>query len=451
MRKFLSIILSLFILLSCFTFFVGAKEICEMHSDSDFDGICEKCGEKVIQNKTGVNTYYYLMGDEVCMLVLFEDHELNVEFHVSLIYHYDIDAMKNIFSVEHDDSEIDFEEYDTYYQIEYFTKGEICSPGTYELFRASYSIEKDDFTVDDLPVLVDFGAHKYDLVANEPIVIEAYHNHIDETFDSTCDICGCRYYSSDNHIHTDKEYDFICDLCGTSVFSDKSGINTSVLKTHYIIMYQVYTTDVSDFNKIEYNLTYDPSVLTYHGVQYNDSIDIEVENVDGIVTVKLKNDGSYQMNPETDFLFIVVFEENYGFTYDAFPKKDSVTTDGLVTASGSEFVISPPVVMDAKHEFRDVVTKNFCDTCKLVREHDCVKHAIDGKCGICQEPVYYYGDMNCDAKITAADARIALRIASKLQETTEYDLFVGDFDGDGKITAGEARKILRVASHIDQF
>ncbi len=450
MKKILSIILSVFILLSCFSVFVGAEDVCEMHSDSDFDGTCEKCGDNVIQNKTGVNTYYYLMGDEVLMLALFEDPQLNVGLHLTLLYRYGLDVMQSIHCVEHEDSEFDIEELD-YYEIEYFTKGDICTPGTYELFRVSYKITKDDFSVEDLPVITTCGAGKYKVEGNEPVVIEAYHDHVDETFDSTCDICDCRYIAPNNHVHIDKDYDFICDMCSSSVYADKTGINTSVLKTHYVVMYQVYTAGVSDFKEIEYKLSYDTSALTYHGVQYNDAIDIKVEDADGIITVKIKKDDSYQMNSEADILFIVLFEEGYGFTYDDFPKKENVTVDGVVTEDGSEYVISAPVLMDGKHEFFDYNMDFFCDTCELVKKHDCSIYAVDGKCEICQEPVYYYGDMNCDAKISAADARIALRIAAKLQDATEYDLFVGDFDGNGRITAAEARKILRVSAKIDSF
>lgn len=450
MKKITSILLSVLILLSCFSVVVGAEDVCGMHSDSDFDGTCEECGDNVIQNKTGVNTYYYLMGDEVLMLAIFEDPQLDVGLHLTLLYRYGLDVMQSIHCVEHEDSEFDIEELD-YYEIEYFTKGDICTPGTYELFRASYKITKEDFSIEDLPVITLCGAGKYKVEGHEPVIIEAYHDHVDETFDSTCDICGCRYYAPDNHIHVDKEYDFICDMCSSSVYADKTGINTSVLKTHYVVMYQVYTSGVTDINEIEYKLSYDSSVLTYHGVQYNDSFDMQINEDNGIITVKMKKDDSYNINSEADILFIALFEEGVGFTNDDFPKKENVIADGVVTFDGNKYVVSTPVVMDAKHEFEDFDWNNFCDICNLVKKHDCEKNVIDGKCKICGEPVYYYGDMNNDGNITAADARIALRIAAKLQTPTEYELFVGDLDSDGRITAAEARKILRVAAYIDSF
>ncbi len=450
MKKLLSILLSVFVGLSCFSFFACAEEVCKIHSDTDFDGICEKCGDNVIQNKTGVNTYYYLMGDEVLMLALFEDSELDIGLYLTLLYRFDLDVMQSIHCVEHEDSEFDIEE-NEYCEIEYFTKGGICTPGTHELFRVSYMIKKDDFSIEDLPVITLCGGGKHKVEGHEPVIIEAYHDHVDETFDSTCDICGCRYYAPNNHVHIDYEYDFICDMCSSSVYADKNGINTSVLKTHYVVMYQVYTSGVTDVNEIEYKFSYNSSTLTYHGVQYNNAFDVNVMDDNGIITVKMKKNDSYKMNSEADILFIALFEEGTRFTNNDFPKKESVIADGVVTSDGSKYVVSVPVLMESKHQFEDFDINNFCDICNLVKKHDCTRYAVNGKCEICQEPVYYYGDMNNDGNITAADARIALRIAAKLQTPNEYELFVGDLDGDGKITAAEARKILRVAAHIDSF
>ena len=61
------------------------------------------------------------------------------------------------------------------------------------------------------------------------------------------------------------------------------------------------------------------------------------------------------------------------------------------------------------------------------------------------------GDANGDGKITAADARIALRISAKVDSLEKYNLTaeVLDVTGDGKITAADARKILRIAAKIE--
>ena len=59
------------------------------------------------------------------------------------------------------------------------------------------------------------------------------------------------------------------------------------------------------------------------------------------------------------------------------------------------------------------------------------------------------GDVNNDGKITAADARLALRISAKIDTPTEYQAKAADWDGNGKITAMDARSILRKAAKLD--
>ncbi len=68
-----------------------------------------------------------------------------------------------------------------------------------------------------------------------------------------------------------------------------------------------------------------------------------------------------------------------------------------------------------------------------------------------EAPDIVAGDANGDGKITAADARIALRISAKVDSLEKYNLTaeVLDVTGDGKLTAADARKILRIAAKIE--
>lgn len=60
------------------------------------------------------------------------------------------------------------------------------------------------------------------------------------------------------------------------------------------------------------------------------------------------------------------------------------------------------------------------------------------------------GDSNCDGKVTASDARFALRCASKL-DTVQSELeYAVDINSDGRITASDARTILRIASRLEK-
>lgn len=58
------------------------------------------------------------------------------------------------------------------------------------------------------------------------------------------------------------------------------------------------------------------------------------------------------------------------------------------------------------------------------------------------------GDVTGDGKINAADARLALRYASKLEELTEEQITAADVDASGKVTPADARKILREAAGL---
>lgn len=64
--------------------------------------------------------------------------------------------------------------------------------------------------------------------------------------------------------------------------------------------------------------------------------------------------------------------------------------------------------------------------------------------------VLTYGDLNIDGKISAADARLALRYAVGLEgKPSMVMLILSDVDGSGKISAADARCILRYSVGLD--
>ena len=79
-------------------------------------------------------------------------------------------------------------------------------------------------------------------------------------------------------------------------------------------------------------------------------------------------------------------------------------------------------------------------------------------CGICHsenagvtETARYYGDINLDNEINAADARLALRLAVKLDSGSETQTALADVDFNGKIEAADARIILRHAVGLEKI
>ena len=65
--------------------------------------------------------------------------------------------------------------------------------------------------------------------------------------------------------------------------------------------------------------------------------------------------------------------------------------------------------------------------------------------------VMVLGDENGDGRVTAADARTALRISARLQGTTMIGFRACDINGDDRLTAAEARTILRVSAKLQTF
>ena len=61
----------------------------------------------------------------------------------------------------------------------------------------------------------------------------------------------------------------------------------------------------------------------------------------------------------------------------------------------------------------------------------------------------FLGDVNADGYVTAIDARLALRFASRLQTYTEAQKKQCDMDKNGKITSADARRILRISAKFE--
>lgn len=59
------------------------------------------------------------------------------------------------------------------------------------------------------------------------------------------------------------------------------------------------------------------------------------------------------------------------------------------------------------------------------------------------------GDVNGDGKVTADDARKALRASAKLENLTNKETLAADINGDGKVTADDARTILRKSAKLE--
>lgn len=122
------------------------------------------------------------------------------------------------------------------------------------------------------------------------------------------------------------------------------------------------------------------------------------------------------------------------------------------------------VTDDAKFETRTLY--RYSDSKDLATGHawdngvvDETKDLIVYSCKKCDEtksekyekPDFVVGDVNEDGKVTAMDARLALRYSAKIGTLTDTQLLAADVNKDGKVNASDARKILRVGAKIDIF
>ena len=61
------------------------------------------------------------------------------------------------------------------------------------------------------------------------------------------------------------------------------------------------------------------------------------------------------------------------------------------------------------------------------------------------------GDVDGDGRVSAKDARLALRISARLENSNELQRAAADADGDGNVSAKDARIILRVSARLTTF
>ena len=274
-----------------------------------------------------------------------------------------------------------------------------------------------------------------------------------------CEVCGQKYGQKAPHMN--KTLSGACEVCGDDFSADISGINTSVIILNDYLLYTIYFTDVKSFKSLSFDFAYDPEVFfSADEAHYGDFSKADINFISGptyLYQCDFVTADGYEIDEEMPILisFALYYSNAETFSYKDIPNSANFTfTDVIMTDNTVECTVNDVISVDSRHDHVDNDSDCFCDLCtELITDKNCT-HAdenYDCKCDYCSGPVFYYGDMNCDGKINASDARTALRISARIQETTVYALFVGDFDSDGRITASEARKILRVAARLDSF
>ena len=259
---------------------------------------------------------------------------------------------------------------------------------------------------------------------------------------AVCEICSQEYGRTSAH----KEADFndVCDTCGMVFNMAQDGIQLTAMEMDGKLF--VFTTaDMSvDFNYLFIQYSYNRNDLKLIG---DDSVE------PGYIQLSV----SEELDSLTEDGVYIIDQKVFNILDKDFDMPEIIRAYAHIgegeDTQAVDFDIIETLYVDANHTHVDANSDSICDLCATISEdalnHDHVDKDFSSSCDICGYPVYYWGDMNMDGRVTAADARLALRISAKIDELTAYALLVGDINQDGKLNAADARKILRIAAQID--
>ena len=464
MKKFVSIILAVALL---FTMAVPvyAEAECDIHKDADWNGFCDVCNKNFNDLQPGVTLFNIMLENKVISVCRVTSESVSTPGVVMYLMSFSeyFKCVRYLELLEYAETELydyysweDDNEYGRDY-VEVFFRGERVDlkDGNNDLFFAVFEKKQDNIEIENYPELTELREYyQY----NDTVFIDGNHEHQDKNYDEKCDICPFAYTAEDMHVHTDPDYDMICDICSMQAFSDEQGVNTTIIINGEYLYLIVCISGVTSFRSLELYFKYDEDFLMpivgYSNIGFGENGRLRPAENGALYAYFGNPYESVSVPQESPYLFTYAFLiANPDFNAANCPVMSKFDIVNVVTEDGSECKFNYPFIIDSTHTHIDENSDDICDICEVAMfpYHECIDENYDTVCDICGGPVYYWGDMNCDGSITAADARIALRISAQLEEADEYTLFVGDLDGDGRITASEARKILRVAALIDTF
>ena len=93
---------------------------------------------------------------------------------------------------------------------------------------------------------------------------------------------------------------------------------------------------------------------------------------------------------------------------------------------------------------KDGLMRQKCTRCGDVLDEKIVPALVE-------KPKNTLGDVNNDGKVTAADARLVLRMSAKIDSYSDEQIAYLDLNKDGKITAADARILLRISAKIESI
>lgn len=197
------------------------------------------------------------------------------------------------------------------------------------------------------------------------------------------------------------------------------GINPVVrLREENRYDYVIYARDMDGMTNGDFTLYYDKDVLTLKSVKVLADFDGSfVNDIGGEVYFSFL----YRGANEDDALKMYVLTFEYSQS-DVYPTIKVTNMAGTFIRSVADVKVVDGKDADSDDKFND--------------NNDYSK--------------YPKGDVNGDGKVTAADARITLRVAAGLETISLEEYLRADLDSDGDVRASEARTILRIAAGLEK-
>ena len=319
-------------------------------------------------------------------------------------------------------------------------------------------------------IFFDAVCHNYEPVVIAPTCKEkGCTNYV-------CEICGDEYVDENSYTDTISHTttNGKCDMCEriiaevgeavslSATVEEKTEIEWKLAEDNAVI------TDVKSTTIVMGSFFRLTSTATVKGAAVGENVVTATVNGKEISTVELV------VLPHTHKYSVVSVTDatctEKGFTTYACPCGDSYNDNytDVTEHSYLPIVKEPTCFENGYTEYLCVCGESYIDDYVDMLEHECgwitvtePQAGIDGaeiyQCALCETifeqrsipALCALGDVNRDGKINAMDARLTLRVASKLDTFDDDFLSLADVTGDGRITALDARAILRHSAKIE--
>ena len=164
-------------------------------------------------------------------------------------------------------------------------------------------------------------------------------------------------------------------------------------------------------------------------------------------------DGSFYQDEANDYIY-VLNKETDGSVIVAFMPVDICNSD-VIDIIEFTFVAKKTGVAEIEITGEEWHDDYYGETLWLYEGGSNVPEGMERTISVTVEESapaeFILGDVNGDTKISAADARIVLRAAARIETLSASAEKSADVDKNGKVNAADARMILRVAARIDSF